>query len=66
MAVNSGAVAAEFFDPVEVERVKDECPEEVLSVDERRSVMEWLAEAQRNCPLIIRGPACPMYPLILK
>ncbi|MEM3074131.1 MAG: SPASM domain-containing protein [Nitrososphaerales archaeon] len=66
MAVNSGAVAAEFFDPVEVERVKDECPEEVLSVDERRSVMEWLAEAQRNCPLIIRVPACPMYPLILK
>ncbi|MEM3484731.1 MAG: radical SAM protein, partial [Candidatus Methanomethyliaceae archaeon] len=66
MAVNSGAVAAEFFDLVEVKRVKDECPEEVLSVDERRSVMEWFAEAQRNCPIVIRVPACPMYPLILK
>jgi len=28
--------------------------------------MEWLAEAQRDCPLIIRVPGCPMYTLILQ
>jgi radical SAM protein with 4Fe4S-binding SPASM domain len=66
LAVESGANAAEFFDLVQVKRVKQECPEEVLSVDERRKVMEWLAEAQKDCPIVIRVPACPMYPLILK
>ncbi|MEM3737222.1 MAG: radical SAM protein [Candidatus Bathyarchaeia archaeon] len=66
LAVESGANAAEFFDLVQVSRVKRECAEEVLSVGEREKVMEWLAEAQAECPIIIRVPACPMYPLILK
>jgi radical SAM protein with 4Fe4S-binding SPASM domain len=66
LAVDSGAIAAEFFDLVQVKRVKQQCAEEVLSVDERRKVMEWLAEAQTDCPIIIRVPACPMYPIILK
>ena len=66
LAVDSGAIAAEFFDLVQVKRVKQQCAEEVLSVDERRKVMEWLAEAQTDCPIMIRVPACPMYPIILK
>lgn len=28
--------------------------------------MEWLAEAQKECPIVIRVPGCPMYTLILK
>lgn len=66
MAVELGASAAEFFDLVRVPRVKREIPDEALSPQERREVMEWLAEAQRDCPIIIRVPACPMYPLVLK
>jgi radical SAM protein with 4Fe4S-binding SPASM domain len=66
LAVKSGANAAELFDLVQVPRVRKECPEEILSRDERKSVMEWLAEAQRECPIVIRTPGCPMYPLILK
>lgn len=66
MAVEYGASAAEFFDLVRVERVKREIPDEALSPQERREVMELLAEAQRDCPIIIRVPACPMYPLLLK
>jgi radical SAM protein with 4Fe4S-binding SPASM domain len=66
LATKTGANAAEFFDLVQVPRVKKECPEEILSRDERKRVMEWLAEAQKDCPIIIRTPGCPMYPLILK
>ncbi|RKY05493.1 hypothetical protein DRP77_00865 [Candidatus Poribacteria bacterium] len=66
MTVELGASAAEFFDLVRVPRVKREIPDEALSPQERREVMEWLAEAQRDCPIIIRVPACPMYPLVLK
>ena len=66
LAVKSGANAAEFFDLVQVPRVKRECPEEILCREERKSVMEWLAEAQKDCPIVIRTPGCPMYPLILK
>ena len=66
LAVKSGANAAEFFDLVQVPRVGKECPEEILSRDERKSIMEWLAEAQKDCPIVIRTPGCPMYPLILK
>jgi len=66
LAVDKGANATEFFDLVQVPRLKRECPEETLSVNERRNVMEWLAEAQRECPIVIRLPGCPMYPLILK
>ncbi len=66
LAVESGAIAAEFFDLVEVPRVKRECMGEVLDKGLRKNVMEWLAEAQRECPIIIRVPGCPMYTLVLK
>lgn len=66
LAVESGANAAEFFDLVEAGRVKKECPDEVLEPGERKAAMEWLAQAQIDCPILIRAPACPMYPLILK
>jgi radical SAM protein with 4Fe4S-binding SPASM domain len=66
LAVESGANAAEFFDLVEAGRAKKECPDEVLEPEERKAIMEWLAEAQIDCPILIRVPACPMYPLILK
>ncbi len=66
LAVESKASAAEFFDLVQVPRVKQNCPEEILSRSERKNVMEWLAEAQKDCPILIRVPGCPMYPLILK
>jgi radical SAM protein with 4Fe4S-binding SPASM domain len=66
LAVQSGANAAEFFDLVQVPRVRRECHDQILSRSERKNVMEFLAEAQRDCPIVIRLPGCPMYPLILK
>lgn len=66
LAIGSGANAVEFFDLVQVNRVKRECYNDILTLRERMNVMEWLAEAQINCPIIIRVPACPMYPIILK
>ncbi len=66
LVVDSGANAAEFFDLVEAGRAKRECQDEVLEPGERKAVMEWLAEAQLDCPIPIRVPACPMYPLVLK
>ena len=66
LALESGAIAAEFFDLVQVPRVKKDIPEEVLTPDERKKVMIWLAEAQKDCPIIIRVPGCPMYTLILQ
>jgi len=66
LAVESGAEAAEFFDLVLAGRAKRDCQDEALSVLERREIMEWLAEAQVDCPIVIRVPACPMYPIILK
>jgi radical SAM protein with 4Fe4S-binding SPASM domain len=66
LAVSSGANAAEFFDLVQVPRVRSDCPGEVLSNMERKNVMEWLVEAQIDCPIVIRTPGCPMYALILK
>jgi len=66
LAVESGANAAELFDLVEAGRAKEECRGEVLDTGERKTVMEWLAQAQVDCPILIRVPACPMYPLILK
>lgn len=66
LAVKSGANAAEFFDLVQVARVRKECRGEILNTAERKNVMEWLAEAQKDCPIVIRTPGCPMYPLILK
>jgi len=66
LAVESEAEAAELFDLVMAGRAKSECRDQVLSLDERRKVMEWLAETQIDYPIVIRVPACPMYPLILK
>ncbi len=66
MAVGRGANAAEFFDLVVVGRAKQECGEQVLSLEERKRAMEWLAEAQQDCPIVIRVPGCPMYPLLLQ
>jgi len=66
LAVECGADAAELFDLVAAGRAKEECKEQVLSPDERRQAMELLAEAQADYPLIIRVPACPMYPLLLQ
>lgn len=66
LAIKSGANAAEFFDLIQVSRVKERCVEEILSKNERKEIMTWLAEAQEDCPILIRVPACPMYPIILK
>jgi radical SAM protein with 4Fe4S-binding SPASM domain len=51
---------------VQVPRVKKEIPDEVLAPDERKEVMEWLAKAQKDCPIIIRVPGCPMYTILLQ
>ena len=66
LAVDHGANAAELFDLVVAGRAKEECQEQVLSLDERKWAMEWLAQAQEDCPIVIRVPGCPMYPLILQ
>ena len=66
LAVESGANAAELFDLIEAGRAKEECLTDVLDTGERKAIMEWLAQAQVDCPILIRVPACPMYPLILK
>ena len=66
LALDYGANAAEFFDLVAAGRAKQECKEQVLSHDERKWVMEWLAQSQEDCPIVIRVPACPMYPLLLQ
>jgi len=66
LAVESGANAAAFFDLIEAGRAKKESQAEVLEPEERKAIMEWLAQAQIDCPILIRVPACPMYPLILK
>ena len=66
LAVESGANAAEFFDLIEAGRAKTECGGELLNTEERKQIMEWLAQAQTDCPIVIRVPACPMYPLILQ
>lgn len=66
LAIDNGANAAEFFDLVAIQRGRHECKEQVLSPDERKQAMEWLAQTQENCPFVIRVPACPMYPLLLK
>ena len=66
LVVEYGANAAELFDLVAAGRAKEECKEQELSPDEKRQAMELLAEAQADYPLIIRVPACPMYPLLLQ
>lgn len=66
MAADYGANAAEFFGLVAAGRVKQECQDQVLSPNERKQAMEWLALAQVDCAIVIRVPACPMYPLLLQ
>jgi radical SAM protein with 4Fe4S-binding SPASM domain len=66
LAVKCGANATELFDLVAAGRAREESGDQVLSPDERRQAMEMLAEAQADYPLIIRVPACPMYPLLLQ
>ena len=66
LATENGAEAIELFDIIPAGRAKRECQDEVLTIDERREVMEWLAESQIDYPIVIRVPACPMYPLVLK
>jgi radical SAM protein with 4Fe4S-binding SPASM domain len=66
LAVAYGANATELFDLVAAGRAKEECKEQMLSLDDRMQAMEFLAEAQADYPLIIRVPACPMYPLRLQ
>ena len=66
MAVEYGADAAEIFDLIAAGRAKEECRDQVLTNEERKRVMEWLAEFQEDYPLIIRVPGCPMYPLLLQ
>jgi radical SAM protein with 4Fe4S-binding SPASM domain len=65
LAVDCGANAAEFFDLVSAGRAKQECREQVLSLEERKQSMGWLAQSQEDCPIIIRVPGCPIYPLLL-
>lgn len=66
LATEYGSDAVEIFDLVLAGRAKAECQDQALSVQERREVMEWLAETQREYPIVIRVPACPMYPIVLK
>jgi len=66
LAVEYRAMAAEFFDLIQVKRVREQCPDEVLTREERKRVVGWLAEAQKTCPIPIRVVACPMYPLTLR
>jgi radical SAM protein with 4Fe4S-binding SPASM domain len=66
LAVECGANAAELFDLVAAGRAGEESRDQVLSRDERRQAMEFLADTQADYPLIIRVPACPMYPLLLQ
>jgi len=66
LAVECGANAAELFDLVAAGRAKEESRDQVLSLDERKQAMEFLSDTQTDYPLIIRVPACPMYPLLLQ
>ena len=66
LALDLGANAAELFDLVAAGRAKGESRDQILSLGERRQAMELLANTQQDYPLIIRVPACPMYPLLLQ
>jgi radical SAM protein with 4Fe4S-binding SPASM domain len=66
LALDLGANATEAFDLVAAGRAKHECQGLVLSLEERKQVMEQLAEAQEDYPIVIRVPGCPMYPLVLQ
>ena len=66
LAIDSEAAAVEFFDLVEAGRAGAEYRGNTLNPNERREVMEWLAQFQVDYPILIRVVACPMYPLILQ
>lgn len=66
LATDYGAFSMELFDLILVGTAKKKCQDEVLTVQERKEVVEWLAEVQIDYPLIIETPSLPMYPLILK
>lgn len=66
MAEDYGAFGVELFDLIPVGRAKMECQDEVLTLQERREIVEWLAETQIDYPLPIETPSLPMYPLLLK
>ena len=66
LAVDYGANAAGFFDLFATGRAKQQCSEQLLTPDERKQAMELLAEAQRDCPIVIAVRGCPMYPLLLQ
>lgn len=66
LATEYGAYGMELFDLILVGRARRECQDEVLTIQERKEIVEWLVEAQIDYPLPIETPSLPMYPLILK
>lgn len=66
LGIDYGAFGMEFFDLVAVGRARRECQDEVLTIEERKGVVEQLAKAQIDYPLTIETPSLPMYPLLLK
>ena len=66
LAVDSGANAVELFDLVAAGRAKRESSKQLLNLKERKRAMEYLAQSQQELPIVIRVPACPMYPLLLQ
>lgn len=66
LATEYGAYGVEFFDLILVGRAKRECQDEALTIQERKELVEWLAETQIDYPLPIEAPSLPMLPLLLK
>jgi len=66
LARDYGAYGVELFDLILVGRAKRECQDEALTIQERKELVEWLAQAQIDYPLPIETPSLPMYPLLLK
>lgn len=66
LAKDYGAYGIELFDLVLVGRAKRECQDEVLTIEEREELVEWLAEAQIDYRLPIKTPSLPQYPLLVK
>ncbi|HUV56852.1 MAG TPA: radical SAM protein [Dehalococcoidales bacterium] len=66
LAQEYGAFGVELFDLILVGRATRECRDEVLTLEEKKGIVEWLAETQIDYPLPIETPSLPMYPLLLK
>ena len=66
LATDYGAYGVELFDLLLAGRAKRECQDEVLTIQERQNLVEWLAEVQIDYPLPIETPSLPMYPLMVK